>query len=44
MGNELEGHEEEIKAKIHIDSLRAILQKVLKWKTSGLDGIHGYWF
>ena len=32
------------KTKIHVDSLRTILKKVLNWKMPGHDGIYGYWF
>ena len=39
-----EGHEEGLKAKIHIDLLETTLQKISNWKTPGHDGIHGFWF
>ena len=42
MGKEIERLEEEPKAKINIDSLRATLKKVPNWKMLGHDGIHGY--
>ena len=28
----------------HSDELKAALKKIANWKTSGLDGIHGFWF
>ncbi len=42
MENELKGLEEGSKAKIHLNSLRVILEKVPNWKTPGHYGIHGY--
>ena len=32
------------KAKIHHDTLKTTLKKVLNWKTPNPYGIHGYWF
>ena len=43
MGKELEGLEEGLKVKIHLDSLRATLKKERNWKMPGHDSIHGYW-
>ena len=42
MGKELEEHEKEPKAKMHLDSFRATLKQIPNWKTTGYDGIHGY--
>ena len=44
MAKELEGLEEGLKAKIHIDLLRTALKKISNWKTSGHDRIHKFWF
>ena len=41
---ELEGLKKGHKAKIHFDSIRAILKKELDWKTRGHDSTHEYWF
>ena len=43
MTREQEGLEERSKAEIHIDLLKTTLKKST-WKTSGHDGIHGFWF
>ena len=40
----LEGLEIGPNAKIHLNSLRATLQKVPNWKMPGHDGIYQYWF
>ena len=29
---------------LHLDGLKATFKKIANWKTSGLDGIHGFWF
>ena len=42
MEKEQQGLEEGLKAKIHLDLLRATFKKVPNWKTLGHDGIHGY--
>ena len=44
MEKELRGLEEEARAKIQLNSLRATLKKVPYWKTPYHDGIHGIWF
>ena len=44
MEKEVQKVEESPKVNIHIDSLRATLKKMPNWKTSGLNGIHGFWF
>ena len=40
---ELEGLEEGPKAKIQIDLFKTTLKRISNWKTSGHDGIHGFW-
>ena len=40
---ELEGLEEGLKAKIQIDLFKTTLKRISNWKTSGHDGIHGFW-
>ena len=44
MEKELYALKEDTKTKIHIELLRATLEKVSNWKTPGPDGIYGYWF
>ena len=44
MTRELEGLEEGPKAEIHTDLFKTTLKKISIWKTSGHDGIHGFWF
>ena len=39
MEKELQRLEEGFKVKIHVDSLRATLKKVLNWKSPGYDDI-----
>ena len=36
--------EEGPQVNIHPDRLKATLKKIANWKTSGLDGIHRFWF
>ena len=40
---QLEGLEEGPKTEIHIDLLKTTLKRISNWKTSGHDGIHGFW-
>ena len=44
MTKELEGLEEGPKTEIHLELLKKTLKKTSNWKTSGHDGIHGFWF
>ena len=41
---ELDQLKEDPKAEIHTDLLKTTLKKVANWKTSGHDGLHGFWF
>ena len=36
--------EEGPQVNIHLDRLKAMLEKTANWKTPGLDGIHRFWF
>ena len=40
----LEGLEEGRKTEIHIDLLKTTRKRISNWKTSGHEGIHGFWF
>ena len=40
----LEGLEEGLKAKIHLDPFRVTLKKVPNWKMPVHNGVHGYCF
>ena len=42
MAREHEGFEESLKVEIHID-LHKMTLKMSNWKTTGHDGIHGFW-
>ena len=44
MTRELEGLKEDPKAEIYTNLLKTTLKKISNWKTSGHDGIHGFWF
>ena len=44
MTRELEGLEEGPKMEIHIEQLKKTVKMISNWKTSGHDGIHGFWF
>ena len=44
MRRELEGLGEGPDAEIHTNLLKTTLKKKSNWKTSGHDGIHGFWF
>ena len=44
MKKELQGLDEGFDVSIHQETIRVTLKKVAKWKTSGHDGIHEFWF
>ena len=44
MTKELEGLGDGLKVEMNIDLLKTTLKIISNWKTSGYDGIHGFWF
>ena len=44
METDLQMLEEGSQVNMHLDGLKATLKNITNWKTSGLEGIHKFWF